>query len=209
MNLEILDRKRKKLLSQLTFLKKYGFYMAGGTALALQISHRTSLDFDFYTEKKFNSEKLRQEFSKRFKEVIERQKAEDTLILLVDGLVVSFFRYVYPLINPLIKIDGVNLASAEDIAAMKILAISQRGRKRDFIDIYFLIQKFSLSQIIEFTKRKYPMFNIYVGLQGLTYFKDADEDLEKTRYRLLKKVRWSELKKFITLKVNTFRKSYL
>ena len=64
---EVLDKKRKELLLQLGFLKKYGFYMAGGTALALQIGHRTSLDFDFYTKRKFDSRKLREDLDQIFK----------------------------------------------------------------------------------------------------------------------------------------------
>jgi hypothetical protein len=88
---------------------------------------------------------------------------------------------------------------------MKILAISQRGKKRDFIDMYFLMKEFGLRQIMEFIKEKYPMFNIYTGLQGLTYFKDADEDPEKGRIKLLEKVRWNEIKKFIIREVNKFK----
>ena len=184
----VLNPKQLRLLKKLEFLKKYGFYLAGGTALALQINHRTSVDFDFYTKKKFDSQKLREEFDKRFKTVQEIYIAEDTLGLNVEGIGVSFFRYSYPLIRPCQEIERILLASVEDIAVMKILAISQRGRKRDFIDIYFLIKEFSLRQIVEFIKEKYPMFNIYLGLQGLTYFKDADEDPEKTRFKLLKKI---------------------
>lgn len=209
MYFSVLSSKQIKLLKELRFLKKYGFYLAGGTALAFQINHRTSLDLDFYTEKKFDSRKLREEFDKRFKEVREIYIAEDTLGLSVDGLGISFFRYPYKLIKPLQKIKGMGITSIEDIAAMKIISISQRGQRRDFIDIYFLIKKFDLEQIIEFVKEKYPMFNIYVGLQGLTYFKDADEDPEKRRFRLLKKVRWNEVKKFILKEVNKFKSSHL
>ena len=206
---DVLSKKQVNLLKKLGFLKKYGFYLAGGTALALQINHRTSVDFDFYTEKEFNSRRLREEFDKKFKVVQEIYIAEDTLGLSVDGVGVSFFRYPYPLIRPWQEVENVFLASVEDIAAMKILAISQRGRRRDFIDIYFLIKELGLKQIIELIKEKYPMFNIYVGLQGLTYFKDADEDPEKGRFRLLKKVRWDEVKKCIIKEVNKFKGLYL
>jgi predicted nucleotidyltransferase component of viral defense system len=205
----VISKKQVNLLKKLGFLKKYGFYLAGGTALALQIGHRTSVDLDFYTEKKFDSRKVREELDKRFKKVQEIYIAEDTLGLSVDGVGVNFFRYPYSLIKPCQGIERVLLASAEDIAAMKILAISQRGRRRDFIDIYFLIKEFNLRQKIEFIKQKYPMFNIYVGLQGLTYFKDADEDPEKRRYRLFKQVRWNEVKKFIIKEVNKFKSTYL
>jgi len=173
--------------------------------LALQIGHRTSLDFDFYTQKKFDPPRLREEFDKRFKKVREIHVAEGTLILDVEGMELSFFKYPYKLVKPCLKLEEVTMASMEDIAAMKILAISQRGLRRDFIDIYFLIQKFGLKKIIEFTKEKYSMFNIYVGLQGLTYFKDADEDVEEKRFRLLKEINWERIKNYIIKEVNKVR----
>jgi len=202
MHLKILDPKRKKLLSKLGFLNKQGFYMAGGTALALQIGHRTSLDFDFYTEEKFDPKKLREKFDKKFKKVQEIYIAEDILGLDADGIKMSFFRYSYRLIRSYVQMEDICLASKEDIAAMKILAISQRGKRRDFIDIYFLIKEFGLREIIEFTKEKYQMFNIYVGLQGLLYFKDADEDSEKQRFKMLQKADWRGIKKYIKREVN-------
>jgi len=206
---EVLDKKRKGLLPQLGFLKKYGFYMAGGTALALQLGHRTSLDFDFYTTRKFDSRKLREDLDQIFKKIEEVYIAEDTLVLSIEDIGVSFLKYPYPLIRSYQKINNILIASPEDIAAMKILAISQRGRRRDFIDIYFLMQKFTVNQMMGFVKEKYPMFNIYLGLQGLTYFADADQDPEKGRYRLLKKVKWNEIKKFIIGEVNRFKTRYL
>jgi len=90
---------------------------------------------------------------------------------------------------------------------MKIIAISQRGKRRDFIDIYFLIKDFGLRKIIDLTRKKYPMFNVYVGLQGLVYFKDADEDLEEGRFRLLREVNWEEIKNHILKEVNKIRNS--
>jgi len=206
---QVLGKKQINLLKKLKFLKNYGFYLAGGTALALQIGHRTSVDFDFYTQRKFDSRKLREEFDERFKNVQEIYIAKDTLELSVNGVEVSFFRYPYPFIKSPQEIEGILLASIEDISAMKILAISQRGKKRDFIDIYFLIKKLGLKRIFEFVKKKYPKFNIYLGLQGLVYFKDADEDPEKERYKLLKKISWSKIKKFITEEVKKFKSSYL
>jgi len=205
---DILDSKRKKLLSQLGFLSRYGFYLAGGTALALELNHRTSLDFDFYTKRKFDNKKLFQELEKKFKNTILIQKAEQTLIVKINEVEVSFFHYPYPLIFPSIKLKGVNLASKKDIAAMKIIAISDRGTKRDFIDIYFLLEEFSLEEIFEFVKKKYPMFNIYVGLRGLTYFVDA-EKAQKRRLYLIHFVSWNEVKKFLIKEVRKYQEKWL
>lgn len=203
MYLDILDRKRKKFLSQFGFLRKYGFYMAGGTALALQIGHRQSLDFDFYTEKEFDNKKLFLELEKRFKKVILIQKQEQTLIVRINEVEISFFHYSYPLICALIKLEEIYLAAEQDIAAMKIIAISDRGTKRDFIDIYFLLKKFSLKEIFEFVKKKYPMFNIYVGLRGLTYFVDA-EKRQKRKLYLIQSVSWKEVKGFLINEVKKY-----
>jgi len=203
--LSVLDKKRNDLFNKLGFLKDYGFYLAGGTSLALQIGHRTSLDFDFYTKKKIEPQMLRGEFDKRFKKVREIHVAEGTLVLDIGGIELSFFKYPYKLIKPCAKLENVDLASLEDIAAMKIIAISQRGIRRDFIDIYFLIQIFGLKKIIDLTMKKYSMFNTYVGLQGLSYFKDADEDLEVQRIKLHKKISWEKIKKYIIKEVNEVR----
>ena len=206
MDFKILDKKREKLLSQLVFLKKYGFYLAGGTALALQIGHRTSLDFDFYSERKFDNKKLFLELERKFKNVILIQKPEQTLIVKINGVEVSFFHYPYPLIYPLVKYKDVYLASKEDIAAMKLIAISDRGTKRDFIDIYFLLKEFSLKRIFEFVIKKYPNFNIYVGLQGLTYFIDAEKQQKRKLY-LFHFVSWSKVKKFLIEEVKKYQKN--
>lgn len=209
LHFEVLSQGQKNLLPKLDFLKKDGFYLAGGTALALQINHRTSIDFDFYTKKHFKVDKLHQKFEEQFQVVEKVHIAEDTLVLKINQIGISFFTYRYDLIRPLLDINSISVASIEDIAAMKILAISQRGRRRDFIDIYFLIQKFGLDQIIKFTQEKYPMFNIYIGLQGLTYFKDADDDFEEKRFKLFKKVKWNDIKKHLINKVNKFRITHL
>lgn len=207
MYLSILDKKRLRVLQKSAFLKKYKFYLAGGTALALHIGHRTSLDFDFYTERSFEPRRVREDFDKIFKKVKEIYIADNTLGLEVNKVMFSFFKYSYPVIRPLEKLEGIYIASQEDISAMKLIAISQRGKRRDFIDIYFLIRTFGLKNIIEFTKEKYPMFNIYVGLQGLVYFQDADNDLEKDRFRMLKNVNWKDVKNYILKEVNKIKKS--
>jgi predicted nucleotidyltransferase component of viral defense system len=118
----------------------------------------------------------------------------------------SFFKYPYRPIKQLIPIEDIYIVSKEDIAAMKILAISQRGTRRDFIDIFFLMKEFGLKSILEFTKEKYPMFNIYIGLQGLVYFEDAEGDPQKQRFRLLCNVNWKHVKSYLIEEVNNIKK---
>ena len=209
MFLSILSRKQIKLLEQLGFLKNYGFYLAGGTALAIQVGHCTSLDFDFYTKKNFDSRKLQHLLEEKFKKTILLQKDEDTLIVKINDVAVSFFKYTYPLIFPLVKQEKFPpIAPKEDIAAMKIIAISDRGAKRDFIDIYFLLQEFSFKKIFSFVKKKYPNFNIYVALRGLTYFVDADKKQTRRLY-LFYNVSWGKIKEFLIDEVKKYQKENL
>jgi hypothetical protein len=204
MHTEILGARRKKLLSQFGFLSRSGFYLAGGTALALQIGHRISLEFDFYTEKDFDPNGLLKELETKFKEVVLLQKDEGTLIMTVEKVAARFFRYPYNLIKPLREVDDVKLASKEDIAAMKIAAITSRGTERDFVDLYFLLREFSLDEILKFTKKNYPQFNIYVGLRSLTYFVDAEKK-QARKPRMLKPVSWNEVKKRIVEEVRRYQ----
>lgn len=207
--LSILNKQQADLLKKLKFLDRCGFYLAGGTALALQIGHRTSLDFDFYAEKSFDSLKLQRLLERKFKKVVLLTKAEDTLIVKINNVAVSFFQFPYPLIFPPIKYQNFPLlAPKEDIAAMKIIAVSDRGTKRDFIDIYFLLKEFSLKEIMDFVKKKYPNFNIYVGIRGLTYFADAEEKQHRKLY-LFQFISWTVIKKFLISEVKKYQKECL
>jgi len=209
-NLKTIGQKRLDILKGLKFLKDYNFYLAGGTALALQLGHRISLDFDFYTEEEFDPEALLQDFQKHFKDIQLIRKVKNTLILSVDNIEVSLFSYPYPLISPLIKIPAVNLASIEDICAMKIVAIIQRGTKRDFIDIHFLLEKFSLERVFTLAQKKYKrLFNKYLALQALTYFVDADKEKGEQRTTISTSISWDEIKKGLVETVENFKKNHL
>lgn len=209
-NLKILGQKRLNILKKLKFLKDYYFYLAGGTALALELGHRISLDFDFYIEGEFDPETLLQDFQKHSKNVQLIREAKNTLILSIDNIEVSLFSYPYPLISPLIKIPEVNLASMEDICAMKIVAIIQRGTKRDFIDIYFLTKRFALERVFTLAQKKYKgLFNKYLALQALTYFTDADKEKDGQRAKTLIGISWDEIKKELIKIVEDFKKCHL
>ncbi len=105
-------------------------YMAGGTALALQLGHRTSLDFDFYTKEHFDPERLLIYFQNTFKNIKVESVSNDTLILEMDGISFSLFYYPYQMLKPFVDFCGIKLASIEDVVAMKAIAISMRGKRR-------------------------------------------------------------------------------
>ena len=202
---ETLDKKRIALLPKLKFLEEQGFYLAGGTALALQIGHRRSLDFDYYVTKDFDSEKILRGFQGIGSSVVLIQKAENTLIVKVDLVDISLFAYPYKLLKKPIATEYLTLASIEDIAAMKLIAIIQRGVRRDFTDLYFLIHILGLKEIFCLTEKKYPPFNKYVALQALTYFQDAEREPSLRKTVLFKPVTWDAIKKCITAKSREFK----
>ncbi len=202
LSLDVLTKSQNELLPKLKFLKNKNFYLAGGTGLALQLGHRTSADFDFYSATSFDSEVI----SLRIRETVKKSKLirirENTLIMNCDGILTSFFFYPYRLLKPLLDLGDVWVASIEDISAMKLVAIIQRGTKRDFIDIYYLIKKLGLGRMLELSKQKYKEFNQYLALQALLYFEDADrEKLSIRKIRIKERLDWNQVKNFIIAEV--------
>lgn len=192
-NTQILSEEQKKILKLLDFTEKLNFYLAGGTGLALYLGHRTSIDFDFYTEKKF------EDLSRYFKEGEIVMNSEDTFEIILKNIHISFFYYPYSLIRKPFKLENILVASIEDISAMKIVAIVQRGNYRDFVDIYFLIRKFGLKKLIEWTQEKYPGYSKFLILKGLLYFEDADRTAKENekRIKIFENVKWNQVKKVI------------
>jgi len=184
MDLGILSREQNEVLERLkkSVLSNNLFYLAGGTGLAVILAHRKSYDFDFFSKEKFSTDKLLEIIVKSFEEdeVILSEIKEDTLIVFLNNIQVSFFQYNYPLLKNLIKKDGLYIASLEDILAMKVIAIIQRGTKKDFIDLWTIMEekKYSLQDIFIFCKTKYgKAFSESIALKALTYFKDAEEEI--------------------------------
>ncbi len=176
------------------------FYLAGGTALAMQLGHRVSFDLDFFTEKTFNPENLLRtiKLSGDCISIKDVEISKGTLKFKCNTNI-SFFDYPYKLIAPIVKVQEypwLKLASIEDIALMKVTAISSRAEKKDFIDLYFAIKELNWTQeiLLERLKEKYQDANYQHLILSLTWFRDADKD--NTELKLLKKVDWQEVKRF-------------
>ncbi|MBI5873368.1 MAG: nucleotidyl transferase AbiEii/AbiGii toxin family protein [Candidatus Omnitrophica bacterium] len=203
---DVLDKKRQAILPLLGFLKKMDFYLAGGTALALQIRHRRSFDFDFHAQGEFSGQDLLKDLQKTGKRVVLIQNEAGTLIVTLDGIEISFFSYSYKLLRSLVHTRYFNIASLEDIAAMKLVAIIQRGLRRDFIDLYFLVKRLGLPRVFRLTEKKYPPFNKYVGLQAITYFADAEKFSLQRKMAGLADFDWQEVKAYLVGQAREFKK---
>lgn len=158
------------------------FSMVGGTSLALQIGHRYSIDLDFFSVSEFDHLEILEKLQS-FGSVIVTNQTKNILNTLIDGLKVDFVNYtLYPFIREPIIEQKIRLASKEDIAAMKLHAISNRGTKKDFIDLYFLLKHFSLIQMIDFYREKYSHHAEFGMLKSITYFHQAENTPEPKVY---------------------------
>lgn len=184
-----------KKLSQETFLSKAR--LVGGTALALQYGHRMSIDLDFFGDIENDSETIRETLSDIGSLSIIKETT-NIKIYLVNGIKVDFVNYKYPWIDSVVEEDGLHLASPKDIAAMKINAVEGRGTKKDFIDMYFLLQHYTLKEILTFYAEKYPENSQFRALMSLSYFEDAENELTP---KMFVNIGWDDMKQFILNKV--------
>ena len=195
--MSLTDTQKKTLDLLIKSSATKGFYLADGTALYLKYHHRISEDFDFFTypDVDFSILELQKKIEGIPAKIEYLLSDEDTLIVLINDIRFSFFSYKYPLLKPTIKLADIpiDIASDEDIACMKVVAIAQRGSKKDFYDLWFLMKRhnWSLKYVIELTKAKYPKLSIGVILKSIIYFEDA----EKESYEDIDK-KWSEIKEF-------------
>ena len=196
-----IDRKTEEVLIKLEkkFKLRDFVYLAGGTGLALQIEHRKSYDLDFFTEREFNTGEIIDFLKDNFDTQLEMSDKK-TIKAQIDGIRFSLFYYDYPLLSGFKKFNGINLASIEDISAMKLVAITNRGAKRDFVDLYFISKMEGLKKLLGYYEKKYKKIkpNIYNVLKALVYFDDAGNE---PMPRMIKKVGWQEVKEYFRTEV--------
>ena len=151
-----------------------GFYLVGGTALALQLGHRKSIDIDLFSDFGFDVVRLLENLNSDYNFDLF-YSASNTIKGSIDDIKIDILAHRYPLINPPVTIEGIKMLSLPDIIALKLNAIAGSGQRvKDFIDIYYLLRIFSISQMIKFYKTKYSQYNEMIVLKSLTYFKDID-----------------------------------
>jgi predicted nucleotidyltransferase component of viral defense system len=151
------------------------FNLSGGTALALQIGHRISVDLDFFGNSPFELSEIISLIDK-FGTIHLLNQSRNILVLTINGIKVDFVNYKYSQLGDIIHENNIRLFDLQDIGAMKLAAIIGRGRKRDFIDLYLLLQHYSLTELMSFYKQKYPDGSEFLVMRSLTYFEDADKD---------------------------------
>nr|MBI5455946.1 nucleotidyl transferase AbiEii/AbiGii toxin family protein [Candidatus Levybacteria bacterium] len=190
-----------KKLGTVNFTKD--FYLTGGTALAVQIGHRESEDLDFFTQKSFEPEKIQKELETIGKpESVEISRG--TLNCFLDNVKLQFLYYPHLLLEPKLEWENIQISSRLDIACTKLITISSRGSKKDFIDIYFLLKEYDLQTLFNKLNEKYPKtdYNETHILKSLVYFEDANG---QPLPRMHKDIAWEKVKEEIISKVKNFQ----
>ena len=205
----IIDENRYKLLENITnTISMKNYYMIGGTSLSLQLGLRESYDFDFCVPEDFNNELLLEELQKLGQTEV-RQNQKGTLDVILNGVQVSFFYYpnsvIKEFVNPK-EMPKLKLASILDIAVMKVVAIGGRGAKKDFFDLYNILNKsnITIDELAKGLLQKYGTnINFANIIMGLSYFEDAEQEiLPKT----FVEYNWEEIKKFfINFQTNFYK----
>lgn len=180
------------------------FALVGGTALTLRYGHRSSIDLDLFFHEKFDHyqivDELETTFQHRF--VYKQQQTEFGIFCFINDIKVDFVYFPHLMIEEIEVVDNIRMYSSADISAMKIQAILGRAKKKDFWDLYELLQHYSLQQLIDWHKQKYPSQMLAVSIpHAITYFAEAEESETPISF---KKQTWEQIKKEISKSVRDY-----
>lgn len=187
-----------RIAGRLPFISE--FYLAGGTGLALHLGHRFSVDLDFFSADP-------QAVGPDVRDALRRAFDDPTLAITYDrdgtfvanwrGVGISFFRLaLYPLVGPTVEVEGVPLASIEEIGAMKLAAVIDRGTRKDLVDLYFILRAAPLERVFEVAAVKYARVRTFAvsAVRGLAYFEDAER---LPMPRMIDRTPWPKMKRFL------------
>ena len=185
-------------------LQPYSPVLAEGTALALHVGHRVSVDFDFFTGNEFDPAAVVQAMQATSAEIQSLKLEPGTAVMIVDGVKVSLFQYPYPFAEPTERFSGATVAGTVDIAGMKLIAIMQRGARRDFVDLYAVLKTTPFRVIAHNAIQRFGPTLIEPVIIGkaLAWFADADAQPDPTY--LGKPLQWSVVKRFFRSSVPQF-----
>jgi hypothetical protein len=201
MHPEAISAEQRAALSALKSVAGEGFYLAGGTGLCLHLAHRRSVDIDLFRERAFDPELLARRLEHAGVTLSKVRTEPNTLSAEVDGVPTTLMTFPYPNVAPPETTDAVPVASLADIAAMKIEAISSRGARKDFVDLFFICDAgLGLQDALAAFKQRFAQARPDVGhrIMSLTYFDDAEREPEAL---LLRPVEWSTIRTFFEREV--------
>ena len=184
------------------------YRLVGGTALSLQYGHRQSVDIDLFTDKEFDDEMVLIGLRENFSTIENERVSLNGITCLIKGIKVDIYSWKAGFIRDAIVKEGIRMASAEEIAAMKLDAISMRVTKKDYYDIVELLDHFSLKEMIGFYSQKYPRSDIRMVIDAFTDFNRNTIDLENSEDPItLKNLTWNNVKGKVVEAFSSFVKN--
>ncbi|MCX5859483.1 MAG: nucleotidyl transferase AbiEii/AbiGii toxin family protein [Proteobacteria bacterium] len=181
------------------------FYLAGGTGLALQLGHRKSADFDFFSADPFNPDALLEHIRPAKTLLVQ----EGTIHCELDQVKLSFLFYRQPLVYPSISWKGIKLSDWKDITAEKFKSVSQRGSKKDFYDLYAILQmKLSIEEACGIFKTRFASsgLNLYHVLKSLTFFEETEGEPDPMLIINKSEWNWKKIKNYFVKNIKEFEK---
>ena len=178
------------------------FNLVGGTALSMQIGHRISIDLDMFTTEAFDTLELKSKLEDDYTFFEVLMESQNTLITNINDIKVDFIRFKYGFTYPPIIEKEIRIVNIKDIASMKLDAITGRGKKKDFFDLYFLLKKYTLPELFNLYQEKYHHTTIFHVIKSIVYFEDADKEPDPVIVN--KKVSWIDVKRKLTEVVDKF-----
>jgi len=186
------------------------FYLAGGTALALQLGHRLSVDLDFFSPTQSDIPALIEPLRRALGEFspLLSDSSWGNLVYLANGVRLGFYGYGYELLEPFSQADGIALAGLTDIGLMKLDALLARASRKDFHDLYTLCQHIPLRRLLDLAPRKYPSVRDFEAqvVQHMIQFERAEQE---TPVPLLEPVAWETVKDWFRKQAKTIAGSWL
>ncbi len=178
------------------------FRLVGGTSLALQIGHRTSVDIDLFTDQSFDKHHLQVVLQTVFKDFTITWANQNGFTCIINDIKTDIFNWSTPFVLPALEEDNLRLMNLEEIGAMKLEAVTNRKEKKDYYDIAFLFQNYTFQHLFNLFSKKYPFLDKLMVIQALTSVHFADNSLNPV---LLKEMDWPSAKKII---ISTIERYY-
>lgn len=185
------------------------FYLAGGTALSLQIGHRLSVDLDFFSSSE-DIPTIRPALEHALAQFspILSDSSWGNLVYLARDIRIGFYGYGFPLVAPLVESEAIRLASIEDIALMKLDAMLSRAARKDFYDLYYICKNIPIKQLFKLANHKYSSVRDFESqaTKRLVYFENAERESEPS---LLEKVSWQTVQEYFRQQAKEIEQSWL
>jgi predicted nucleotidyltransferase component of viral defense system len=180
------------------------FSLVGGTALSLRYGHRSSIDIDLFFHVKFDHNQIIKELETTFQHrfVYKQQQTQFGIFCFIDDIKVDIVYFPHSPIAEIDEVDNIRMYSSADISAMKIQAILGRAKKKDFWDLHELLQHYTLQQLIDWHKQKYPSQMLAISIpHAITYFAEAEDSETPVSS---KGQTWEQIKKGISKTVSYY-----